>query len=162
MPIAETRRTELPGHRRGLDEALRDALGEHLRRPGKQDQELIAADTKPNVTSADRFVDRFREVAQQLVSGVVAEGVIHLLQAVDVDRDDAERKAGARGIRNEASQVFRQRTTIRQVRERIGHRHRPHRHALVSQTGGALGGHDALPAGRERDGRAGGDAHREE
>ena len=56
-----------------------------------EDRELVAAQTCRDVLLANRGAQDLGAAAEKVVAGRVTEGVIHSLQTVQVDREDARR-----------------------------------------------------------------------
>jgi len=78
-----------PGGDLGHDAAVR-----HL---GQQDRELVAAEPRQEVAPADDRAEAARDLDEQLVAVIVAERVVDLLEAVEVD--EQERGGAARAPR---------------------------------------------------------------
>nr|BFE72914.1 hypothetical protein GCM10020092_062150 [Actinoplanes digitatis] len=74
----------------GLDQVEHGVLGQ----PGYDQAELVAAEAGHGVAPAQRLREPGSDQPQQLVAGVVAQGVVDLLEAVQVDEHD--RALGAR------------------------------------------------------------------
>ena len=91
-----------PSRSNGLEKTRVDALREHLGvgRPsaidGQQDRELVAAEAGHGVRLAHDVAQPVGDLDEQLVAAGVAEGVVDLLEAVDVEQHEADRVAGAR------------------------------------------------------------------
>ena len=79
LAIAEHER-----NRHRLDQTPRHGLGLRLCCAVEQQRELVAAQPRQRVRGAHHLVEAARDSAQQLVSHVVAERVVHLLEAVEV------------------------------------------------------------------------------
>ena len=60
---------------------------------GQQHRELVAAEAAEHVGRAQAGGERPRHLAQQVVAGGVAAGVVDGLEVVEVDHDQAERAA---------------------------------------------------------------------
>jgi hypothetical protein len=83
------------GEREGLDERVVDAAGQRHRRavrpePWQQDGELVTAEPRHEVVGAQHASQPGGDEQEQLVADPVAEGVVDLLKAVEVE--DAQRK----------------------------------------------------------------------
>ena len=63
----------------------------------EEDAELVASDPCRDIAVANRRLDHARDGAQRVVSGRVAECVVDLLEAVDVDVEDRHGRAGQAG-----------------------------------------------------------------
>ena len=100
------------------------ALGEHPRRveidAGQHEQKFLAAPPDQDVVGADRSPQQVADVAQQLIARLVPERVVHLLEAIDVDQDAAERPPFALGARDLVRDVFLAAAAIGQAGQRIG------------------------------------------
>ena len=62
----------------------------------EQDRELVAAEPGDDVAGADRRAQPHGDLDEQAVAGVVADAVVDLLEAVEVDEQHAEMLPGAR------------------------------------------------------------------
>ena len=83
-----------------LDQALGDQLRRGLGGGGlEQDDELVAAESPDGVLLADRAAQPVGDHAQELVTGRVAEIVVDVLEAVDVDEQRGRAEAGSRAAR---------------------------------------------------------------
>ncbi len=85
--------------RGGLGEGRDDAVGDGLEGGGAgdvpaEDGEFVAGETGDGVVRADGVLEPGRDCAQELVAGVVAEGVVDGFEAVEVDEQDADAGAG--------------------------------------------------------------------
>ena len=82
--------------------------------------ELVAAVARQRVAFAQARFQPPRDLLQQLIAGLVAEGVVDGLEAVDVDEEDRESiiLVTARSIKGMAKQIEEQRA-IRQPGERV-------------------------------------------
>ena len=69
---------------------------------GEQHGELVAAEAGQRVAAAHRVAQPRRDLDEQLVAVVVAERVVDLLEAVEVDQQQRRRAAVARGARSRA------------------------------------------------------------
>ena len=63
----------------------------------RQNRELVAAEARDQTARADDLPQPRSEIAQQLVAEVVAERVVDLLEAVEVEQHHAERRPGGGG-----------------------------------------------------------------
>jgi hypothetical protein len=61
----------------------------------QQDDEFLATKAGQRILRAHRFADDGDEVDQRGVAGVVAERVVELLEVVDVEQRDAQRRLAA-------------------------------------------------------------------
>ena len=90
---------------------------------GKEQRELLAAEARHHVGVAAPFPERGRHVADGGVAGRVAEGVVHLLQVVDVHEDEGEGQAGAPRPSQLAPQRFREAAPVGELGELVRGRH---------------------------------------
>lgn len=92
MPVDDDRRGQ----------GIRDLAGRHGRAgavvAGQQDRELVAAQPRDRVPLPEPSPQPLRDLLQQQVAGVVAEGVIDLFEAVEVEQEQGERPPGARRV----------------------------------------------------------------
>ena len=85
-------------------------------------EELVAARADPDVGGAHRAAKRVRQAAEGEIPLLVAVGVVHPLQAVDVDRDDAVRLAMARRERVHQPDLLGEEVTIVEPGETVRRR----------------------------------------
>jgi hypothetical protein len=71
-------------------EASRDRACLRLVGPVEEDGELVSSEPRQRVAGAKLRVEPLGDDLEQLVAGVVAEAVVHLLEAVEVDQQDCE------------------------------------------------------------------------
>ena len=86
-------------HRVGIGEGGGDPVGDRDRlvlvgEAVDQDAELVAAEAGDDVAGAQVGAQPRRDRPQQLVAGVVAEAVVDQLEVVEVEEEDADRRAG--------------------------------------------------------------------
>jgi hypothetical protein len=76
--------------RQSLQHALSDRLGLdlHVARLVDEDRELVTAETGHGVATAHHPEQPSRDVLQETITGLVAQSVVHVLEAVEVDVDD--------------------------------------------------------------------------
>lgn len=88
-------RTGRPAQHEGLLERALEAGGQQLCpvgvAVGAQDDELVAPQPADGVLRAGLAVQAGGHLAQQLVTDLVAERVVHVLEAVDVEEEDGDR-----------------------------------------------------------------------
>ncbi len=77
------------------EQPLRDADGMGFVRSVEQQRELVAAEPGQGVARAARLREALGNGLEQLVARVVAEAVVDLLEAVEVDEQDGERAVRA-------------------------------------------------------------------
>ena len=81
-----------------VDDADRDGLDRvEVGRARAEHDELVAAEPGDDVLDADRARDPVGDEHEQLVARVVAEPVVHELEAVEVDEHHADDVVGAAG-----------------------------------------------------------------
>jgi len=90
-----------PGDRDRSGEAVEQSLGEPdglvLGYVLEQERELVSAESGHGVACAHNVVESTCDLLQQLIARVVAEAVVYLLEAVEIDQQDGEQPIGARG-----------------------------------------------------------------
>ena len=91
--------------------------GDHvgLRGPGPDESELVAGETCQHVDRALVPGDPPSELDQQFVAGVVAEGVVHLLEPVEVEHHH-EADTVARAVLRDLGDLLLERRPVRAVR----------------------------------------------
>ena len=71
------------------------AVGEDMRRLGgrlgQQERELVASEPRDRVVQAHRCEQLLGDPPQRTVADLMAEGVVQLLEAVDIDQCERER-----------------------------------------------------------------------
>ena len=96
---ARTERDGRPPLARGED-CVPDPSGSHEcilggRHRIEHDDELVATDPGRQVVPADRAADLRRDLEQQLIPGAVPEGVVDLLEPIEIDEAQADAFAAA-------------------------------------------------------------------
>jgi hypothetical protein len=105
---------------------------------GQDQPELVAAQPRDRVVGAQGLAQALGDDAQHLVAGVVAEGVVHLLEAVEVRQHDraplgrAQRALGAQA----------ERLAVRQCGQRVVQRLALARGGVAAQAAGRRPGDD--------------------
>ena len=102
------------------------ALG-HCTQPGfviavfdtDDDQELIAAHARDQVTGPDRIVEPPADFGQQQVAGGMAIGVVDGLETVEVEAEQGEPAVASARTRDEAGQVMHRQPSVGQVGQRV-------------------------------------------
>ena len=64
---------------------------------GGEEDELVSADAGEGVGGVEGLAEVVGDLAEDLVAGVVAEGVVDFLEAVEVEQEEGERAVGAAG-----------------------------------------------------------------
>ena len=100
-------------HRR----AVRDAADQH--------GELVAAEPRERVAAPDDGAQPHRDVLQQAVAVVVPERVVDLLEAVEVDQQQAGQLAGAAGGGDRVLHPLVEQRAVREAREVVVQREVP-------------------------------------
>ncbi len=87
----------------GQQERFGQELGDPRRKLGRagalirtgflDDGELVAAEPRQHVIGAHGGFQPLRHLAQQRIAGAVAEGIVDVLEAVEVEHQDRERQA---------------------------------------------------------------------
>ena len=88
-----------------------DAVDEH--------GELVAAEPGEHLTAADAPTKAFRDLDQHLVAQSVPEGVVDLLEPVEVQEQEGERRPVARRASTGLLRVLRERGSVPQTGERV-------------------------------------------
>ena len=102
-------------HRRGLV-----GIG-----PVQDDGELVAAQACHQVVATDDLPDARSDLAEQRVPGLVPEGVVDLLEVIEVDQQEGQAAAcvAALGQRGQGPvELVEQATTVAEPGELVGHR----------------------------------------
>ena len=81
--------------------------------------ELVAAEPGRGVARPNRLRDPLGDGAQQLVARGMTERVVDVLEAIDVDEDDAGLRAAPARRRQALEQAIREQRAVRQTGERI-------------------------------------------
>ncbi len=105
--------------RKAAVEALHDRGGLLARRLRQQQRELVAAEPEGGVRRAQAGAQRLGDLAQGLVAGRVAEGVVDELEVVDVADDERELVAVADGALDLGVELAHERAPVREARQRI-------------------------------------------
>src|SRR5262249_34524430 len=79
--------------------------------------ELVAADTEGTVARAHELGEQRREARQHPVAGQVSMQVVDLLEVVDIEEDERERRQQLRAGR--LGQLLQQRAPVRQPCQRV-------------------------------------------
>ena len=85
----------------------------------EQDRELVAAEPRDRVAGAHRLAEAVTDREQQLVADGVAEAVVHRLEAVEVDDDDADGAVVACSACERVLHAVREQRPVREIGERI-------------------------------------------
>ena len=93
----------LPQHERLLERSP-DLVGDDrgdvdILDAGQEDGELVTTEARDGVLRAEGRQQTLATWLQQLVAGGVAEGVVHVLEAVEVEEEQREAAAGAFRLR---------------------------------------------------------------
>ena len=105
----------------GVPHALGDLerLGEvHAR---EQHEELLAADPVDELEAAQRLADLVGHVAQDGVAALVAVGVVHGLEAVEVEQDQGDGSAGEVRLLLDLEHARVERGPVQEAGERVEH-----------------------------------------
>jgi hypothetical protein len=127
-PDAGGRRERLARQRVRLGERRLDASGDVPgdraglggRQVGQEHDELVAGEARHDVVRACAPVQTSGHLAQKLVPSGVAHRVVHVLEAVDVDEEEA-RGSGAGGVdrRQRRAQALLEVRAVRKARQRV-------------------------------------------
>ena len=111
---------ELEGLAEGLDDVFGNPLnGRPLGHAGQQHGEFVAALAGHGVRFAQAGNDAPGGFDQQAVAGFVAEGVVHFLEAVQVDEHHRDAVVGAVGALDEFGQPVVEQAAVGQAGERV-------------------------------------------
>ena len=102
-----------------LEHALGDALRGVAVGVAQQDGELVAAEAGDHVGLADAVVQRAADRADDLVAGLVAAGVVDVLEAVEVEQEDRALAAVARGVGDVLGELLVEAATVEELRQRV-------------------------------------------
>ena len=86
----------------------------------QEQEELVAAEAGDEVALADGALERAGDGLERLVAAGVAELLVDLLEAVEVDRDDAEAAAGRDDLLHLRAQLLVQVAVVGQAGQRVG------------------------------------------
>ncbi len=85
----------------------------------QQHGELVAAEAGDDVRLADRVVQRTADRADDLVAGLVAAGVVDVLEAVEVEQVERALAAVARGVGDELGQLLVEAAAVEEAGQRV-------------------------------------------
>jgi hypothetical protein len=107
----------------GLEDQPAQSLGQLLgiveSAVGHQHRELVTPQPGQEVALAQRAAQPRADLAQQVIARVVAQAVVDLLEAVEVEQQQGRRTAGGGGVQH-ALGLLKQRPPVRQPRELVG------------------------------------------
>ncbi len=111
-------------HLHGRLEAHAQTLGEHdglalVIEVGTEDHELVAAEASHRVARPHQRGQPLRDLPQQGVPGVVTQGVVHHLEAVEVQEEHGHERARALGRRQRERQPIEQQPAVREPGEKV-------------------------------------------
>ena len=131
MPIEAETKNSLPPRSNGCSQRLADArghgLGDEQRRVGAGRAGALArgrpaaagtrrrAEARDHVGLARAHAEALRQLDQQLVAGVVAQRVVHELEVVQVQEQDADAEVEPAGTRERALEHLLEQRTVRQT-----------------------------------------------
>jgi hypothetical protein len=125
-PLRDTGRDGHPPGRLevGLTQPLGEAGGQPQRVPGvarRHDHpELLAADSTDDVGAPDGLPRDARELDQELVAGRMAVDVVDALEVVEIEHQDGDRVARARGARQLRAQALVEEAVVVEAGQRVG------------------------------------------
>ena len=102
-----------------LEHALGDALRGVAVGVAQQHGELVAAEAGHDVRLADAVVQRAADRADDLVAGLVAAGVVDVLEAVEVEQEERALAAVAGGVGDELGQLLVEAAAVEQLGQRV-------------------------------------------
>ena len=124
---------------------------------GQDDRELVSADAADDIGAAEVAVQRPRDRDERPIAGGMTVGVVHRLEVVDVDDDQAQRAPGPDRAVDLDRELFVERSMVETTREAVGIGERgevPSEQRLVAlQLGAVDGGRDRQHAHPADDGR---------
>ena len=85
----------------------------------QQHDEFVAAQARQGIAFAQARRQLRRHLLQQFVADMVAQGVVHVLEAVEVDKQDGQLFGAARGAQQGVLQAVVEQQAVRQRGERI-------------------------------------------
>ena len=103
-------------------EAVRERGGLGRARAREEDGELVAADAPDRVARPQRGAHRPRGPAELVVARPVAEPVVRALEVVEVDEEEADRRAGATGAAQLGVEALVEPAAVERAGERVGAR----------------------------------------
>src|SRR5207244_6101874 len=86
----------------------------------QHDGELVTRKARAQITLADRRAQHIADRAQRPIAHLVPVGVVELLEAIEIEHDDADGGLGLRRARQSLLEPLIERAAIRQPRQRIG------------------------------------------
>ena len=98
---------DLLGHERGVG---------RVPRLGQEDRELVAPEARDRVHRAEQSPQPLRELLQQKVAELVAEGVVDLLEPVEVHGEERERRIAPPDAADRVIEAVAQQHAIREAR----------------------------------------------
>jgi len=84
-----------------------------------EDGELVPAETSHEVARPRRPRERGRDLLQQQIAGRMPEGVVHVLEPIEVEEQERERGATRRAVVERALQIFGEQDAVRQLGEAV-------------------------------------------
>ena len=86
---------------------------------GQQQQELVAGEARDHVGLAGADAETLRQLDQQLVAGVVPQRVVHELEVVEIQEQDADAEVGPTGAGERALEHLLEQRAVRQARQLV-------------------------------------------
>jgi len=105
--------------RHGLDQPRRDRLRIAALDARAQHREFVAAEPRDEFAAPHLASQRARHRGQDLVAGAVAADVVGVLEVVEVDEQQRQRRARDRGVRDRGLQRFVEAAPVQQLGQRI-------------------------------------------
>ena len=101
-----------------------DAFGQSAQRlhvgiSARQDDELVAAHARDDIVGANRAFEAFADDAQQPVAAVVTERIVDVLEAVEIEKEHADRRFGPPRLFEQHAQAIDEPCPIRQGSHRV-------------------------------------------
>ncbi len=115
---------DFEGQLRGGDHAPRDDLDfGRIDRCRQDGDEFVAADARQRIDGAQHFLETHGRHAQERIADRVAQRIVDLLEAVEVERQHGEAGAGALRLGNRHAQAIGQERAVGQAGEVVVRRH---------------------------------------
>ena len=96
-----------------------DVLGLACVGVGQQYRELVAAEPRERVARAQPILQERRDRQDELVTGMVAERVVDVLEVVEVEDEQRPARSVARDVRDVGVELLLEAAAVEQARQRI-------------------------------------------
>ena len=116
----DRRLADIEWPRHAVENAPRQELGRfRVAQPGLDDGEFVAAEPRQRVAFAEQVLQALRRQLEEPVAGLVAEGVVDVLEAVEIEEQDRKPGIGAREPVQLLVETLRKQETVRQSGQRV-------------------------------------------